>query len=151
MSSKAQAGRGAIFAIGPVAGTSSPTYSTIGEVASIDLTPPSWGTEDVSNLDSGNDAEFITTMRDGGEVSLDINRVGSDTGQAALLAASAAGALYMFKLTYPKTSSQTTAGDTDTFNALVLSVGQRKVSPKSKITLMVKLKISGPITEATGS
>jgi len=149
--SKAQAGRGAKVSIGPAAGTSSPTFVLIGEVAEAGLNPPTWGTDDVTNLDSLNDGEFLTTIREGGETSLTINRVGGDAGQIALLAASATGALYMFKIEYPKSALQTTVGDADSFNALVLSAGDRKISPKSKISLTIKLKISGQVTETAGS
>lgn len=149
--SKAIAGRGTQFFIGPVAGTSSPTYTLVGELDDASPTGRAWNTADATNFQSASDEEFITTTRNPGEFDVTGNYVSGDTGQAALLAAHNAGALYMFKLQFPLAQGQTTTGDTWTFNALVLNVDPSKITVKDVIKLSAKLKVSGARTVVAGS
>jgi hypothetical protein len=72
--SQAQSGRGSVLSIGTSGAT--PTYTVIGEVKSSSQSGSQWGTEDVTNFESGVDQEFQTTIRDNGELSLMGNRSG---------------------------------------------------------------------------
>lgn len=110
--SKAQAGRGSTLAIGA-------TPVTIGEVTTTGISGAQWNTVDTTNMQSGPDAEFLSTIRQNGTLKVDGNRVSSDAGQIALEAAFASGAVTPFTLTLPKTAAQTTTGDVYSFSALV--------------------------------
>ncbi len=148
-----QAGRSSSLGIGPVyvpgAAVTSPAYVTVGEIRSSSVSGAQWGTVDVSNFQSGVDEEFITTMRNNGEVSLAGNRVSSDAGQVACEAAFSTGELYMFQITVTKAAGQT-AGDLYTFNALVVS-REFAIDVTKEISWNVKLKISGPLTLVPGA
>jgi len=146
--SKAQAGRGSQLSIGTTGTT--PTFTLVGEVKSSGVSGAQWGTTDVSNFESGADQEFITTIRNNGNVKLDGNRVSSDAGQVLVEAAFSTGGVVPWKLVLPLTAAQTTTGDTYTFNALVES-REFTVDTTKEINYSVSLKISGPVTLVTGS
>lgn len=148
--SQAQAGRASILSIGPTVGTATPTYTPIMEVRSAPRRGAKWDTEDVSNFNSGVDKEFITQMRDNGTLEITGNRVGGDAGQTALKAAFGTGELYLFTFELPKTTGQTTAGDSWGFNALVESIDY-DVDTTKAVTFTCTLKISGLPTETAGS
>lgn len=141
--SQAQSGRGSTIGIGA-------TPTLIGEIKSVPFTSGKWQTADVTNFDSGNDAEFITTIRDNGSLQIEGNRVPGDAGQQAIETAYQSGTLEAFVITLPKTSAQTTKGDTYTFNALVLS-RDFTVDVTKEIDFKVELKISGAVTYTAGS
>lgn len=146
--SKAQAGRGTILSIGS-------TPVVIGEIVSEGFSSNGWKFEDVSNMQSGQDEEFIPTMRDNGTYDISGNRVSADAGQVAVEAAyyNTSGATMSpspFTMTLLKNANQTTTGDVYTFNAYVQSCSF-KASVENKITWDVKLKITGPVTKTVGS
>jgi hypothetical protein len=146
--SKAQAGRGTILSIGS-------TPVVIGEITSEGFSGNGWKFEDTSNMQSGQDEEFLPTMRDNGTYDISGNRVSSDAGQAAVEAAyyNTSGDTLVaspFTMTLLKNASQTTSGDVYTFNAFVQSC-VFKADVEKKITWEVKLKISGPVTKTEGS
>lgn len=148
--SQAQSGRGTILSIGSTGAT--PTFSVIGEVKTATQSGSQWGTEDVTNFESGNDQEFQTTIRDNGEFSLAGNRVPSDAGQLATEAAFSDGIIRPFKLQLPinTLTGQTSTGDLYTFSALVVS-RDFSVEFNKVITFATKLKVSGPVTLTPGS
>lgn len=148
--SKAQPGRGSKLSIGPVVGTVSPTFTDVLEIKSMPRQGAKWNTEDVSNMDSGVDMEFITLMRDNGTLQVAGNRVSSDAGQVALKAAFATGDLHMFKTTLPLAPGQTTTGDLYEFNALVEAYDFDADTHKA-ITFTATLKISGLPVETLGT
>jgi hypothetical protein len=141
--SKAQAGRGSTIAIG-----STPTL--IGEVTDIPMSFPKWETTEVTNLDSGSDAEYITTMRKASNFTVKGNRVASDAGQTAVVTAYQAGTVAAFTVTLPKSSTQTISGDKYTFNALVLSCNFG-IQPTKQIDFSMDLQITGAVTPTPGS
>lgn len=151
-SSQAQAGRGTQIAIGPAVTNppvASPTYVNIEEAKTASIQGGKWSTTDVTNFNSGNYEEFITTIFQTGTVPLAGNRVSSDPGQAALLAALGTGKLYMFQITLPMAGAQT-AGDVYTFNALVEG-NDVSLEVEKAIEFSCSLKISGPATLAVGA
>jgi hypothetical protein len=150
--SKAQAGRGTQFSIGSLAGTLTPTYVLVGEVKTSGITGAQWGTEDVTNSDSGPDQEFISTIRDNGTLDLSGNRVASDAGQVAVEAAFGSGLKYDFKLVLPINvqAGQSTVGDTYTFAGLVQS-RDFSIDVTKAISFSTKIKVSGAVTYAVGS
>lgn len=142
--SQAQTGAGTILAIG----TGTPV--TIGEVSDFPLNRPKWATANVTNFNSGLDAEYIGTVREGATVNLKGNRVSSDAGQEAAEAAYQSGAITNFKATLPKSKAQTTSGDTIAFTALVQSV-DFSISPTKQIEFSMDLQLSGPTTITPGT
>lgn len=126
-------------------------YVTIGEIKSAPPVEGKFDKEDVSNFQSGVDKEYIKLMRDNGAPKITGNRVSSDAGQLATIAAyNDPNNAYMFQVTLPKTPTQTTTGDTYTYNALVL--GQSFVLETNKATTFtLDLQITGPVTFTAGA
>lgn len=152
-SSRAQAGRGSQLFIGDLTGsTGTDTFTLIGEIKTSGISGAQWGTEDVTNFESGADQEFITTIRDNGTIDLAGNRIASDAGQVLVETSFQSGLKYNFKLTLPLNTQagQTTIGDTYAFSALVQS-RDISVDTTKAIGWTVKLKVSGPVTLTAGS
>lgn len=145
MASKSQAGRGATIAIGA-------TPTLIGEVKNVKPSGEEWKTEDVTNLGtSGNNTEKLATILEGGTVEISGNRVSSDAGQVALQAAFASGVATNFVITLPKTSTQTTTGDTYTFLAIVLALPTPELDVTKSIPFTAKLQVTDGVAFAIGS
>jgi hypothetical protein len=142
-SSKAQAGRTASISIGAV-----PTL--IGECDQIPVQRGAWKMADVTNFESGSDAEYLPTIRDGAKLEITGNRVSSDAGQTAVEAAYQSGALTAFTVALPKTATQTTTGDSITFNAYVME-STFTVDLKDAIKFKISLQVSGPMDMVEGS
>ena len=139
---KAQSGLGSTLAIGA-------TPTTIGEISSFSYTGAQWGTADASNFQSVA-REWVNTLKDNGELKLSGARVSGDAGQLAVEAAFASGAITAFVMTLPKTSTQTSSGDSYAFNALVVS-REFDVDITKIINWSVTLKISDGMTLTPGS
>jgi hypothetical protein len=140
MASKSQAGRGTVIAIGV-------TPTTIGEVKNIKRSGNEWKTEDVSNMStSTRSTEKLATILEQGKVELSGNRVSSDAGQVALDAAFETGLASSFLITLPKTATQTTAGDTYAFSAIVLSNAPSDLDVTKTIQFGASLEITGDVT-----
>ena len=142
--SQAQGGSQTTLSIG-----STPTL--IGEITGFTQSGKQNKTDDTTNLESTAE-EFIPTLLSPGKYTINLNRVPGDAGQAALLAAFNNKTISPFVITLPKTSAQTTKGDTYSFNALVEEFNDvSDVKPDKKITSQAALKVSGPITFTAGS
>jgi hypothetical protein len=144
---KAQSGRGTQLSIG----TGTPVL--IGEIRSLNQSGNTWETADVTNFQSGITKEFILTILDSGEFEVTCNRVSSDTGQQAVVAAfngTNAAVLEPFTITLLKSGSQTTSGDSIAFNAYVLSQNFT-IEPTKEITSTWRLKVSGNYTTTIGT
>jgi hypothetical protein len=141
---KAQTGAGTMIAIGTAPGT------ILGEVSDLPLNRPKWATANVTNFESGKDAEYIGTVREGATVNIKGNRVSADAGQVAAETAYQAGTATPFLATLPKTAGQSVAGDTITFSAIVLSF-DLSVSPTKQVEFSMDLQVSGPSAIAVGS
>lgn len=151
--SKAQAGRGTQLSIGGLTGAGGvDTWTLIGEIKTSGISGAQWGTEDVTNFESGADQEFLSTIRDNGTLDLAGNRVASDAGQLAVEGAFSSGLKYDFKMVLPinTQAGQTTTGDTFSFSALVQS-RDIAVDTTKAIGWTTKLKVSGPVTLVSGS
>ncbi len=148
--SQAQSGRGTVVSIGTVG--NSPTFAVLGEIKSTSQSGSQWGTEDVTNFESGSDQEFQTTIRDNGELNVSGNRIPSDPGQVQLEAAFGDGLIRPFKVQLEpnELTGQTSVGDLFSFNALVVS-RDFAIEYNKVVTFSAKLKVSGPITVTSGS
>ena len=141
--SQAIAGRGSVLSVGA-------TPTVVGEIKSASISGNSWGTADVTNFQSGADQEFITTIRNNGELKLMGNRVSADAGQVIVEAGYASGAILAFTLQLPKSQTQTTSGDKYAFNALVQS-RSFDADVSKEISWQVSLKISGAVVFTVGT
>ena len=151
MATKATPGKGLVFAINT--GTAStPTWTLVGETFKLDL-KPKMGTEEATSFDSAA-LEYIATIADGGELPFSCNRVSTDTGQAAVMAAgplgASAGALKQFQVTAPKAVGQTTTGDVWGCSAIVTEFNPA-FEPAKKTVMTGVLRISGLPTYTEGS
>jgi hypothetical protein len=151
MGSKAKVGRGTIVSIGGVTGaTGDEVFVPIEELMESSFSGGSWGTEDSSNFDSEVEEEFLSTMRNNGEVGLKGNLIDAAPGQVALEAAYDTGSKYDFKVQLKPGPGQTT-GTLYTFSALVTSFFDIPVTTKGIIQFTSKLKVSGAIGKTVGS
>jgi hypothetical protein len=142
--SQATTGAGTMVDIGTSPG------QPFGEVSDLPLNRPKWATANVTNFQSGKDAEYIGTVREGATVNIKGNYVSGDPGQAAAEAAYQSGEITPFKATLPMSKSQSTAGDTINFTALVQSF-DLSVSPTKQIEFSCDLQVSGPSALVPGS
>jgi hypothetical protein len=140
----AQTGAGTIISIGTAPGT------VIGEASDLPLNRPKWATANVTNFQSGKDAEYIGTVREGATVNVKGNRVSADAGQVAVETAYQSGLATTFLVTLPKTKLQTSAGDTITFSAIVQSF-DFSVSPTKQVEFSIDLQVSGPSNVTPGT
>lgn len=137
MASNAFSGVGTKFKRSDMA--SSPTFSDIAEVNSIDGPNMSRDTIDVTSLDStGGYREFIGGFRDGGEVTLEMNF--TLTGYAQMKADFESSSRVNYQIVLPDSGATTFD-----FSALVTSLGTA-IPMDDKVTSSVTIKISGQVT-----
>lgn len=134
---KGQTGNGTVLAI--YNGT---TYITVGEA--VEITPSGYENkvDEATNLQSTG-VERVFTITDGGTWDFSANRVSTDAGQLLMAAAYASGAATLFKVTLPKETGQTTAGDSFGFSAILT-----KFMPAIKVDKVTK--ISGALATTNG-
>lgn len=139
--SNAVSGIGAKFKRSDMA--SSPTFTAIAEVTNIDGPNKSRDTIDVTTLDSdGGYREFISGLRDGGEVQLDISYTYS--GYDLINDDFEDDNARDYQITLPDADKTVLQ-----FSALVTALGLQ-VPMEDRITCNTTLKISGPVTLSTG-
>lgn len=111
----------------------------IAEVGDIDGPSEEASQIEVTNHDSGGRREYISGLRDGGEVSFPMNYFG-DASQDDVIALFDARDTGTWVITYPDSSS-------DTFEGIVINLG--KTAPVDGVLQQaVTVKISGDITRA---
>jgi len=131
-------GAGTLFKLGDSA--SPIVYTTIGEVVNIGPIGSTAELVEVTNMDSGNDKEYIAGLQDGDEVEIEFNWT-KGTQQVALRAAQ--NTTVPIQVTWPD-SPATTA----TFSYVVLKFGINPTTPGEAVTASVSGKITGTITWA---
>lgn len=145
MGSKARAGLGVKMMLDETA---------VAELSSVGGIAVTTETIDVSNHDTeGGFREFITSLKDAGEFTVEGNYVGGDAGQQAIYTAAANNSIVDVTITFPKTGTET-AGAKWACKCLVTSctpVGDATID--SQLTFSATMKISGkptftPPTEA---
>lgn len=137
MASNAISGVGTVFKRSDM--TSSPTFTAIAEINSIDGPSKSRDTIDVTSLDStGGYREFIASFRDGGEVSLEMNF--TRDGYVDMTADFEVDTLVDYQIVLPDTGNTTFD-----FSGLVVNVGLA-IPFEDKVTAPVTIKVSGQIT-----
>lgn len=120
--------------------TATPTaWIKLGEVKTIKPTSATAPDIDVTDLDS-TAKEFLTGLMDNGDVSIDVNVLESDVGQAAFLAAFSGSTSKNYKITSPKGIVRTFTGSVKQFPTIP------DTAVDGVLTGSVQVKISGSIT-----
>lgn len=135
MSSKARAGLGVKLKV---------NNQLVGELSSVGGIEPSTETIDVSNHDTeGGFREFIPSISDGGDFTVEGNFVGGDAGQIAIRTAFFAKSTVPVEITFPLATGETTPAKWEA-NCMVSSfrqVGDATID--SQLTFAATFKISG--------
>jgi len=129
-------GAGAVLSIGGITGaTGTETFVPIGELNDFKFDSIKRSTTNNTNFDSGQIVQKLGTLLDFGTLSGTYNRVPTNAGQLALIAANANGGAYDVKLQLQPNPliGQTTAGDLYEMSGIVTEAGafdlsQTKVS-----------------------
>jgi hypothetical protein len=149
--SKSQVLRGSTFSIGALTGTTSETFTVIGEVTKYAFSGAKRTVLDSTNMQSGQIMEKLDAIADNGQVKVTYNRVSSDAGQVALIAAFNAGGKWDFTIQLPKTQAQTTTGDLYAFSAIISGGPEFDGEVNAIAQESATLDISGPITFTAGT
>jgi predicted secreted protein len=136
--SKAFVARGTVLAFRT---DPSADYQQLAEIKSIDFSGAKYDLDDVTNYESGNFREWITTLADSGELSFTGNYVPSDDSQAALLGFFNNGSLVAWQITLPEGAD---AEEPITFSAFVSSLEHNLPLDKAA-SITGKLKITGAV------
>lgn len=147
--SKAQTSQGTLIYINP-ANASPPNWIKIGEPLNAEFSDKK-NFDDSTNLES-TAKEFLPILPDPGKLNVDLNRVSTDTGQAALQSDYTSGQRSQYKVVFPinTEAGQTTAGDERRFLAYVEQLSP-SIKVDKKITTKFMLQITGAITPIQGS
>jgi predicted secreted protein len=116
-------------------------FVPLAEIKDINFTGSKYDLDDVTNYESGNFREFISTLADSGDLSFSGNYIPTDASQAALLGFFNTGVLVSWKITLPAAAN---ASQPITFKAFVQSLEHNLPLDKAA-TISGKLKISGPV------
>lgn len=132
------------------AGSSPPTWVFIGECLGAEFSDKV-EFDDSTNLQSGA-KEFLATLPDPGKCEVDLNRVSTDPGQAALQTLKASATRTDYAVVFPinLAAGQTTAGDQRKFQAYVEQL-HPTVKANKKIMSKFSLQITGVISDIEGS
>jgi hypothetical protein len=151
--SQSQSGLGALLSIGALSGGTPGTFTPIAELNDIPFEFAKWKTTPTTHFQStiesaGKTIPGITIIEVKG------NRVGSDAGQMAVMAAYAAQGAYDFKLLFPKNPNlatpQATTGDSFAFSAKVLGV-KFGLKPDGTIETSISLQFDTLPVETVGA
>lgn len=140
MATKAKSTKGIQLQRGDGGGTE--VFTTIGEVTNIKGPGEKTSPLDATSFDS-TAMEFISGLPDNGELTFDVNFVGSDAQQQGLRTDMRNGTLRNFKL---KLNDHATTPTTITFAAIVTSAPEISGSVNQVLKGSCSLKISGQAT-----
>jgi len=148
-------GAGTVLSIGGVTGaTGTETFVPIGELTDFKFDGFKRDTAQNTNFDSGQIRQDLGTILDYGTLSGTYNRVSTNTGQLALIAAlqTSSGAAYDFKLQLPVNAllGQTTTGDSYAISGIVTEAGSFDISQTKVSTSNFSIKIN-TLTFTAGS
>jgi hypothetical protein len=148
--SKAQVAKTTSISIG--SGGTGETFTPIGEIKNIDFSGFKNGVVDVTNMTTSNGvAQKLATILDYGQVKVTANRVSSDAGQAAVLAAMISGALTDFKVTVPMAPGETTQGDVYVLSGIVAEFMPGSFTTNKEVEIQFTIDISGVAVLTVGS
>jgi hypothetical protein len=144
-------GKGTIFSMGPAA-----TFTTVGQIKTIQFNGQKWSFDDVTNLNSpavgvGVLEEALPAKMAPGELAIGGIFLPNDAGQEALNTAFQAGTLENFKVQLPMGPGQTTAGNLYAFSGYVQEFPAPDVQFDKIVNFKVTIKLSTVITLTQGS
>jgi predicted secreted protein len=116
-------------------------FVLLAEIKEINFSGAKYDLADVTNYESGNFREWLTTLADSGEVSFTGNYIPSDASQAGLLGFFNAGTLLSWQVTLPAGAN---ASQPITFKAYVSSM-EHNLPLDKEATITGKLKITGAV------
>jgi hypothetical protein len=152
VASKAQVlGAGCTLTIGGLTGvTGSETFLPIGELTDFKFDAIKRATTTNTNFDSGQTVQYLGTTLDYGSLSGTYNRVSTNTGQLALIAANAQGGAYDFKLQLEPNplAGQTTTGDLYTLTGIVTEAGAFDLSQTKVAACTFSIQLNGVLFTA---
>lgn len=114
-------------------------FVPLAEIKEINFTGAKYDLDDVTNYESGNFREWITTLADSGDLSFSGNYIPTDSSQQALLGFFNTGVLVSWKIDLPNSLGSIT------FKAYVSSLEHNLPLDKAA-TITGKLKITGAVT-----
>lgn len=118
-------------------------FTVIAEITDISKSGAKADTVDVTNMQSPSGyREFISGLRDAGELSLSANWITTDAQQIALQTKFDAGTKTNFKIVLPQSAGGSTTPGEYAFAAVVTGL-DFSLAPGKQGTLSVKMKISG--------
>lgn len=120
----------------------STSFQVLAEIKSIDFSGSKYDLDDVTNYESGNFREWITTLADSGELSFTGNYIPSDVSQQSLRGFFNAGTLVDWQITLPEAAEAEAPIE---FSAYVSSEDVNLPLDKAA-SITGKLKITGQIT-----
>jgi predicted secreted protein len=118
------------------------SYQTLAEIKEINFTGAKYDLADVTNYESGNFREWLTTLADSGEVSFSGNYIPSDASQQQLLGYFNNGTLVDWQITLPAAAN---APNPITFRAYISSL-EHNLPLDKEATITGKLKITGKVS-----
>lgn len=131
--------RGAVLAFLSVP---SDEYVPLAEIKGVDFSGSKYDLDDVTNFESGNFREFISTLADSGELSFNANYIVTDSSQQALLGFFNTGARVSWQITLPSAAN---APNPIQFVGFVTGLDHNLPLDKAA-SVAVKIKITGAVT-----
>ena len=122
------------------------TFVSIGEITDLGKSGAKADTPDVTNMQSPDGfREFISGLRESGEVSVTVNYVAGDTSQGDVETLFNSGEKRNWHIVVPPAVSlgEVSSPGYWTFKAIVDAFGDATMSPDKQISQSFKLKISG--------
>lgn len=152
MASQAYAALGAQLAVSnyPYSGTVE-TWTNILEASKVKGPGEKMDTVEVTSLDSVGYKEFITSLRDSGEISFDVNYTTPATGAGVSARTLRNNVTKMhYKITLPKSPTQTSTGDAYDFYGYVTGYDPSFDETK-QISATITIKVTGAVNYTAGS
>lgn len=149
MASQAYSALGVQLSIGT--GASPYTYVDVLEASTLKGPAEKMDSIEVTSLDSQGYKEYITGLRDSGTLTFDMNYTtpGTGAGVSARTLRSYT-TITPFKITLPKSPTQTTAGDSYTFNGWVTEYSPSFDQTK-QISASITIQVTGAVNYVAGS
>jgi hypothetical protein len=150
--SKASVPMETVLSVGPLVGTSNPTYVPVAELTAAQFSGAKVAVLNPTNFQSSM-VEKLNTLADAGQVKITMNRITNDAGQLALTAAWVAGGRYLFQVQEAPDASigQTTTGNLTQFAAIISDGPSYDLEPMKLPVLSFTLDISNAIAFTAGS
>ena len=151
MASTGFTGKGTTLSMGPAA-----TYTTLGQIKTIQFNGQKWSFDDITNLASpvagvGVLEEALPAKLSPGELAIAGIFLPNDAGQEALNAAFQAGTLENFKVQLPMGPGQTTAGNLYAFSGYVQEFPAPDIQFDKIVNFKCTIKLTTVITLTQGS